>query len=361
VTVIWQHDSSGWQLLTPSGFPAESALHELVEQAPQILPLAGEPQLVVLGSEVLLGGNYADLIAVEPSGRLAVIEIKLAKNAEARRAVVAQILTYAAYLRGLSPERLEREILGPHMLKRDYESLAAAARSNDQASAFDTDSFAVGLAESLRTGRFRLVLVLDEAPSELVRLVGYLEAVTDNLLIDLITVASYQIGGSNVIIPTRIDPEQEPKQPMAQPAPVTPAKGYGIEGADDFEAAIDEAPESDRETLWQMLAWARELESTGLAKLWTYHGASGRLTLLPYIPGESAGLVTLWNDSGAYISFWRSVFLRRAPDNLPHIEDLVKPTKIGQGNTTRLITDELLDALTRAYCEAAQGRVMIDQ
>lgn len=80
MTAIWQNDESGWRLLSPSGFPAEADLHELVEQAPQILPLSGNPDLFILGREVLLGGHYADLIAIEPSGRLAIIEIKLPKT-----------------------------------------------------------------------------------------------------------------------------------------------------------------------------------------------------------------------------------------------------------------------------------------
>src|SRR3954452_15187900 len=123
MTAIWQDDGSKWRLLSPSGFPDEAALHRLVEDAPHTLPLAGNPNLVMLGREVLLGGNYADLIALEPSGRLALIEIKLSRNAEARRAVVAQILTYAAYLRGLDINTLERDVLGPHLQKRNYESL----------------------------------------------------------------------------------------------------------------------------------------------------------------------------------------------------------------------------------------------
>jgi hypothetical protein len=78
-----------------------------VEETPQILPLAGDPRLVVVGKEVGLGNGYADIVAVEPSGRLAVLEFKLSRNAEARRAVVAQVLTYAAHLKGLSPEAVE--------------------------------------------------------------------------------------------------------------------------------------------------------------------------------------------------------------------------------------------------------------
>ena len=109
---IWTNDGTGWQLLATTGFPGEAALHTLVEQAPQILPLAGSPRLIILGREVLLGNGYADLIAVEPTGRLAIIEVKLARNAEARRAIVAQVLTYAAYLNGLDPGVLERDVLG---------------------------------------------------------------------------------------------------------------------------------------------------------------------------------------------------------------------------------------------------------
>ena len=82
--------------MAPVGFPDEATLHTLVEEAPQLLPLAGSPQLTIVGREVQLGAGWADLIAVEPTGRVVVIEIKLAKNAEARRAVISQVLTYAA-------------------------------------------------------------------------------------------------------------------------------------------------------------------------------------------------------------------------------------------------------------------------
>src|SRR5437763_1838734 len=50
-------------------------------------PWRVHPRLIVVGREVQLGSGRADLIAIEPSGRIAIIEIKLAWNAEARRAV----------------------------------------------------------------------------------------------------------------------------------------------------------------------------------------------------------------------------------------------------------------------------------
>src|SRR5690348_10877623 len=107
MTAIWQNDGSKWRLLTSTGLPDEASLHTLVEQEPQILPLAGAPNLVVVEREVRLGTGYADLLAIEPSGRVAVIEIKLSKNAEARRAVISQVLAYASYLYGLSVDEIE--------------------------------------------------------------------------------------------------------------------------------------------------------------------------------------------------------------------------------------------------------------
>ncbi|GAA2343749.1 hypothetical protein [Dactylosporangium salmoneum] len=96
MTAIWGTNEAGrWQPLPASGYPAEQALHDLVVDGPQMLPLSGAPRLTVLGTEVQLGSGRADVIAVEASGRLVVIEVKLAGNAEARRAVVAQVLSYA--------------------------------------------------------------------------------------------------------------------------------------------------------------------------------------------------------------------------------------------------------------------------
>jgi hypothetical protein len=356
MTAIWQNDGTGWRLSAPVGFPDEQTLHDLVEETPQILPLAGDPTLVVVGKEVGLGNGYADIVAVEPSGRLAVVDFKLSRNAEARRAVVAQVLTYAAHLKGLSPEAVERDVLGRHLRDRGYESLQGAVASNDQEGSFDPTTFSEGLAECLSQGHFRLVIVLDEAPQELVTLVGYLESVTQELLIDLIAVSAYEVGGSRVLVPQRVDAERPntetspPKQHPPRP------EGRLVDGSDDFAEAIEQSPQEHRPGLRRLCEWAVSLEREGLVHLSTYHGVAHRWTLLPRLRTENAGLVTIWNDGGAYLQFWRSVFERRAPETLSRVERIA-PVQIGQGNTTREVSDGLLEALTDAYREAAAGKI----
>lgn len=355
MTAIWQNNETGWHLMAPSGFPDEAALHGLVEEAPHILPLAGGPRLVVLGREVLLGGNWADLVAIEPSGRLAILEIKLGKSAEARRAVVAQILTYAAYLRGMSVETLERDILRTHIQKRGYENLAQAVAGDDQEGAFEPETFAATLESSLGDGHFRLVLILDEAPPELVRLVGYLSAVADKLIIDLITVATYEIGGSQVVVPQRVEAEREPDIVISAPTSGNTSTGYAVEGKESFVETIENVPPEEQPQLRRLVDWASALESEGVAKLWTYHGKS-RSTLLPHVLGEGVGLVTIWNENKAALSFWRSVFERRAPKTLAMFDQSGKTPKMGQGTSAREITESLLADLTAAYREA-EGRM----
>ena len=76
------------------------------------------------------------------------------------------------------------------------------------------------------------------------------------------------------------------------------------------------------------------------------------ITLLPRLASDNAGLVTIYNDKkSAYMQFWRGVFERRAPLSIPVVE-ATAGTELKQGNWTPRISEDLLDALTRAYQEA---------
>lgn len=354
MTAIWRQSDSGYQRLEPAGFPSEAELHVLVSSAPELLPLAGSPDLVTLGDEVALGNGYADVLAVERSGRFALIEVKLASNSEARRAVVAQLLSYASFLRGSTVSSLEHGTLASQLAERGAADIASLAAAGFQDTALG-DDFRAAMQESLDTGSFRLVWVLDDAPPELVSLVGYLEDISAGIVtIDLVTVAQYEVGGERVIVPQRVEParverqEDEGRGPGG-PTPVT------TKGADDFLASIEVALESERPLLRKLADWAIALEREGLARLWTTSGVTGRKVLKPCIPSEDVGLVTIWNENGqAAMSLWRTVFERCAPGAIAQVEALTG-TELSAGRSAPEVTDELLEALTEAYREAAKG------
>jgi hypothetical protein len=351
MSAIWHQVGGRWKLLDPIGFPDESTLHRLIESSPEILPLSGKPQLAVVGREVSLGGNKADLIAVETTGRPVILEIKLAQNAEARRAVVAQVLTYAAFLHKLSQERLESEVLDRHLREQGVASLTEAAKNAHQEGVFDEDEFRRSLAAHLSAGSFRLVLILDSAPNELIRLVGYLVSVTDKLVVDLITVSSFDIGGSKILVPQRVDPERLEIEATPQRAP--DGKGVLTDGATEFLNSIADAPEVIQPILRKLADWAQELERKKMVRLVTFIGKRGEVILLPRLQPENAGLATIWNDGRrARVQVWRSVFQRRAPGSIEAVEKILSPAPLGQGTWTDNASDVLLGALTRAYEEA---------
>lgn len=350
---LWGNDGAGWHPLKSSGFPSEAELHDRIQEAPQMLPLSGSPRLTIVGREVRIGNWYADLVAVESTGRIAIIELKLAANSEARQAVIAQVLTYAAFLQGSSLEEVERDVLASHLRIQGHATLADAVRANDQTGDFEVSDFEQGLRESLQSGSFRLVFVLDEAPSQLVRLIGYLEAVTGNaLVIDLVSVSSHDVAGyRQILVPQRVDPERA-NLDADQGASREKRVGVFVQGVEDFIRRIDESPAEHQETLRRLVSWATTLDQEGLLNLNSYHTKQGTMTLLPRVRGTDSGLVTIWNEGKTpSMSFWRSVFERLAPKSMVRVEEVLgKP--LGQGNTTQDISESLLDAIAAAYREA---------
>ncbi len=357
MTGIWTKSGEEWEWGKPRAFEDEAALHELIRENPQFLPLSGSPRLVVLGSETWLGNGYADILAVESSGRPAIIEVKLGRNPEARKAIVSQIIAYAAFLQGFSIEDLERGPLHRFLADAGHESIFDAVKAEDQEGAVDADSFTASLQDHLGSGNFRLVLVLDDVPAELERVVAYLDAITvQTLTIDLITLKVYEVGGAQVALPQRVSPDPGAYQPSGGSGSAAP-RGRLTDGSDAFRASTADTTGETREKFDELIAWAEKLAALPNVRLSTFTGVeSERFTLLPRIMPDNAGLVTVWNDKQKpYMSVWRTVFERRAPKALESVERIIEPDRIGQGTTLKEITPGILEALTRAYEEASGG------
>ena len=353
-------DEAGWTLGAPSPFPDEKTLHGLIAENPQLLPLAGSPQLTVLGSEVQLGAGYADILAVEPSGRPAIIEVKLAKNSEARRAIVSQVLAYAAFLQGLTVESLEQENLQAHLKRARYRSILEAVKANDQDEEVDADSFTNSLQGFLDHGNFRLVLVLDDTSDELERILAYLDAMTiQALTIDLITMRVYEVNGAQVALPqpvvldlnvTRAQIESRGSGSTA-PRPTT-QKLVRSEGSEAFRDSIDAASGENRAEYDKLIAWAEEVAKLPGVRLDSTHGK--KPSLKPVVLPGTSGLVNISRASPDSPPTFRgeiTVFKRLAPKSLADIERNFPSVNITGGGVVPT-SDDFLNALTAAYREA---------
>ena len=358
---IWRKDDGKWSTIGPSGFVNEAELHQQIVEAPELLPIAGQRRIVAPFSEVGLGGGKADVLAFTDMGRPVVIEVKLKRNNEAKRAVVAQTLGYAAQLHGVTVEKLEEDILAQpqHLGGR---KLADIIEETD-ANIIDRDEFYENLAKHLAEGSFRLVIVLDEASEYLVRLMGYLETITtDRISIDLVTVSAYEVNRAQILVPQRIDPEREPEREVAQLH--RPQRRYGRgsrQGADRFREWVDGIDDAEQAAvLLRVVDWADGLVEEGVCQVQntvrepgemgprmglTVHALNRqRLAILDTAP--KSGEPQLWLRG--------PIIAEYAPDSLLAVQQASGQPLDKEGHANA-ITDELLDALADAYREVAEG------
>lgn len=233
------------------------------------------------------------------------------------------------------------------------ESMLSLVRASDQLNVVNAEEFRDGLAKSLAEGAFRLVIVLDSAPDELVQVVGFLQSVTDRIDVDMVTVSAYDVAGSKVLAPQRIEPGRRSRE--LSDAQVTVRQSGALHrGSEEFRAVIAELEPATRPPLERLTEWAESLDHEGLVRLATYRGKKNMTTLLPRLLTEDGGLVTIYCDNGsAYLQFWRSVFERNSSGSTQAVESHAG-IEIRQGNTTRDVSDDLLAALTQAYREAVR-------
>ncbi|MDQ3443515.1 MAG: hypothetical protein M3490_07900 [Chloroflexota bacterium] len=252
---------------------------------------------------------------------------------------------------------MEQTLLQGYLAERGLTTLAEAMSSEDQSGEFRVDQFNNAVDQGLGEGAFRLVLVLDEAPPELVRLVGYLESVTDKLTIDLITVSSFDVNGRQIVVPRRIDPGHDKhvaESPATGGVKKPSSTPIAMDGTDEFVKSIDHAPTEKQSELRHVATWVDSLINEGIARGFTTVG-KGRWILNVRLPDEPVGLVSIYNEKGGSICFYRAAFQRRAPLSISRIEDVIKPVALGKGTCTNVITDRLLAVISDAYREAKRG------
>jgi hypothetical protein len=154
----------------------------------------------------LPGAGYADFLGVTPEGEVALAEVKLGRNSEARREILAQALDYWRALRRISCEDLEAACLraSPTRLS-DSEGLYEVSGAAEEGRIGPVE-FRARVAERLRTGRVLLLLVLDRAPDELVRLVS--DALSDQpafpFEIGLVEVGIHDAPGGDIVLAPRL-------------------------------------------------------------------------------------------------------------------------------------------------------------
>ena len=142
---IWTKGDDGWMLSRPKGFPDEATLHRLIEDRPDMLPLAGAPRLVILGSEVGLGariGGPAWRRGVGPAGHHR-------GQARAKQRGPARRRCPDTCIRGVSawhdPGATRRSGSVESLQKAGHATIPDAVTASEQGGAFDHEEFTAAL------------------------------------------------------------------------------------------------------------------------------------------------------------------------------------------------------------------------
>ena len=178
---------------------SEKWLQNILFANPQCLPVREiDPhigKLIPICTEIETGAGPADILYVTPTGQIVLVETKLWRNPEARRAVVAQILDYAKQLTTWTYEDLARQ--SAIATKQGPGYLLACLQNHGVEEAMLVD----GINRSLKTGDFLLLIVGDGIRSGVESLVGFIERYGNlHFGLSLIEVAVYKLPDSESLL-----------------------------------------------------------------------------------------------------------------------------------------------------------------
>ena len=101
----------------------------------------------------LPGSGIIDLVGIDADGNIYIIETKLAKNPEAKREVIGQVLEFAAFLQDKEISWIEEITL--------KQTQSTIVQHFEKAPDWDISSFMQNLQDNLKNGTFKLFIVVD--------------------------------------------------------------------------------------------------------------------------------------------------------------------------------------------------------
>jgi hypothetical protein len=212
------------------GYATEEELQTFLRDHAELIPVdeieLGTPPLLCIGWEVSVASGSEDLLYVDETGLLTIVETKLRKNPEARRAVVGQVLEYAADAAAWQPADIEARagrFLASEECPEEYRGLtferavrAFLQRTNSAAA--ETFSYAGFLNQTranLEKGHIRLIIAIDEPPASLLRTVEFVNRFSERFELYLIQLKRFHdhATGANIFVPALFGRVPKPTQP----------------------------------------------------------------------------------------------------------------------------------------------------
>ncbi|MCP4115775.1 MAG: hypothetical protein GY737_10285 [Desulfobacteraceae bacterium] len=169
-------------------FKDEYELQGYLERSPYLLVSESEPIVSSVQREINLpSAGILDLLLVDESGCPIAVEVKLSRNSQSRREVVAQAFDYVSDLSQVTVDELDAKVGGA--LDQVLKDL------NPNISLWKT------CGTNLRAGIIKVIIAVDEANDDLIRIIRY---INDHSDLDVRLVAIRKFKNGEILVPSII-------------------------------------------------------------------------------------------------------------------------------------------------------------
>ena len=201
------------------GYATEEELQRFLKEHSDLMPLEEidpvnvPPPLLCIGWEVgLASGGSEDILYIDADGLLTVVETKLRKNPEARRAVVGQTLEYAAQMSTWTSADVERQAEGffssakcpePYRAYTLERALGVFLSGGELPPGFSYEDFLQKVQTNIERGHFRLIIAIDEPPEPLLKTVEFVNRFSERFEMYLVQLKRFRDRAreQNVFVP----------------------------------------------------------------------------------------------------------------------------------------------------------------
>jgi hypothetical protein len=335
------------------GSGEEEKFRGLIEAHPEVIPISEiNPTATVaipIGREVTIPSvGSVDLLFLDDTGRLVVIECKLIQNPEARREVIAQLLEYGSRVRRAWNDQKVSAIADAYGQKHGRTSLCAAlneARARVVGERVDIapltpSSLSQKIRDGLRSEAKGPILVVagNRLEQRALVLSDYLRQ--RRVPIACVEVQGFRINGTQFLIGA--------VRAASLVATLSPSQGAALSRDEWIEMVEDGPVKCIRRDL---LEWAEGLEKQGLCSL-----RFGTVDLLIDVKGnEDQSLILFDIGRETFITYFDTMRRFGASDEdvqdvRNKIKAIVGPDRLGPGTqyaSFRLVDLEWLDACNR--------------
>ncbi len=208
--VIQDADKTG-KLLDSIAFGYEDELKRYIIEHPSLLQLDSvtddQVKHITVGEEWHMGPGRADIVLLGSDGILTVVETKLKRNPEARRAVIAQVMEYGAYVSEWTAGELQDEMetfLGsdkcPKTLRGKSVDEAIGVLLKNASGSEGARDFLALVEQNLRAGQLRLIVAVDEVGEEAQKIVTFVNSFSTFDLF-LLKISEYKDEGTTILVP----------------------------------------------------------------------------------------------------------------------------------------------------------------